>query len=118
MTASPTLHGVLLAYAYDVVIQISHTAFVNAQVAVEGRLARWLLMYHDRVDGDALHITHEFLSLMLGVRRAGVTNALSNLRSAELISLHRATVTVRDRDGLEGVAGDAYGAAEAPWAMS
>jgi CRP-like cAMP-binding protein len=112
METSSTLRHNLLAFAYNMLVQISHTAFVNGNVGVEGRLARWLLMYHDRVDGDLLHVTHEFLSLMLGVRRAGVTIALSKLRHAGIISVHRARVTVLDRHRLESAAGEAYGAAE------
>ena len=73
-------------------------------------------MCHDRVDGDALSTTHEFLSLMLGVRRAGVTVALQALEDCGLISTKRGRVTVLDRAKLEAVAGDSYGVPEAEYA--
>jgi hypothetical protein len=83
---------------------------------LEQRLARWLLMCHDRVDGDELSTTHEFLSLMLGVRRAGVTELLKTLEDRGLVSTKRGQVSVRDRVGLEGIAGDSYGVPEAEYA--
>jgi CRP-like cAMP-binding protein len=78
-------------------------------------LARWLLMAHDRIGDDTLPLTHEFLSLMLGIRRPGVTNALSALRKQGLISYKRGDITVRDRKGLERTAGEAYGIPEAEY---
>ena len=59
--------------------QTANTAFSNGTATLEERLARWLLMANDRLDGDEIPLTHEFLSLMLGVRRAGVTVALNYL---------------------------------------
>jgi DNA-binding transcriptional MocR family regulator len=94
-------------------IQIGQTALANGSHTLEQRLARWLLMCHDRVDGDEVFTTHEFLSLMLGVRRAGVTDALKILEERGLISTKRGRVTVLDRMGLDGVAGDSYGVCEA-----
>jgi DNA-binding transcriptional regulator YhcF (GntR family) len=73
-------------------------------------------MCHDRVDGDKLSTTHEFLSLMLGVRRAGVTVALQALEDRGLIATKRGQVTVLDRATLEEVAGDSYGVSEAEYA--
>jgi CRP-like cAMP-binding protein len=67
-------------------VQTTHTAISNAQSRLDKRLARWLLMAHDRIGEDALPLTHEFLSLMLAVRRAGVTSALKALREKNLIS--------------------------------
>jgi hypothetical protein len=80
---------------------------------LEQRLARWLLMCHDRVDGDDLAHTHEFLSLILSVRRAGVTDMLKVLEDRGLISCKRGQITLLDRAALEGVASDSYGAPEA-----
>jgi CRP-like cAMP-binding protein len=74
-------------------------------------LARWLLMSHDRL-GDTLPLTHEFLGLMLGVRRPSVTDALHLLEGKQLIRAERGLITVRDRKGLEEIAGDAYGVPE------
>ena len=97
-------------------IQVGQTALANGSHTLEQRLARWLLMYHDRVDGDEVFTTHEFLSLMLGVRRAGVTDALKILEDRGMISTKRGRVTVLDRMGLDGVAGDSYGVPEAEYA--
>ena len=76
------------------------------------RLARWLLMAQDRIQDDTLPLTHEFLSLMLAVRRPGVTDALKELRQRGLISYRRGEITINDRKGIARVAGDAYGTPE------
>lgn len=92
--------------------QISYTALCNISCQVDERLARWLLMSHDRVDGDEIALTHDFISLMLGVRRPSVTNALHVLEGRKLIQSERGRITVRDRKGLEEFAGNAYGKPE------
>jgi CRP-like cAMP-binding protein len=79
------------------------------------RLARWLLMAHDRIGEDTLPLTHEFLSLMLGVRRPGVTQAIHALRGQGLISYRRGLITVEDRKGMQRKAGAAYGVPEAEY---
>lgn len=96
-------------------MQTTHTAIANAQARTDIRLARWLLMAHDRIGDDTLPLTHEFLSLMLGVRRPGVTEALNVLRKQGLISYQRGQITVKDRKRLERTAGDAYGIPEAEY---
>jgi len=116
MAASSSLHQHLLRFVQTFMIQTAQTALANGSHLLEERLARWLLMCHDRVDGDALFTTHEFLSLMLGVRRAGVTEALKVLEDRGLISTKRSQVTVLDRVKLEAVAGDSYGVPEAEYA--
>src|SRR5215207_1820762 len=113
---SASLHQHLLRFVQAFTIQIGQTALSNGSHTLEQRLARWLLMCHDRVDGDDLATTHEFLSLMLGVRRAGVTLALQALEGRGLISTKRGQITVLDRAKLEEVAGDSYGVAEAEYA--
>jgi hypothetical protein len=75
---SATLHRLLLKYVQSFMVQTAHTAVANARAKGPERLARWLLMAQDRVGGDTLALTHEFLGLMLGVRRAGVTEAPMN----------------------------------------
>jgi CRP-like cAMP-binding protein len=112
----PSLHRFLLRYAQALNVQTSGTAFANANHTLEMRLARWLLMCHDRVDGDDIAITHEFMSMMLGVRRAGVTTALHILEGNQLIRSTRGVVTIRDRAKLEELADDAYGLPEAEYA--
>ena len=112
----PSLHRLLLRYAQALTVQTSSTAFANANHTLEMRLARWLLMCHDRIDGDDIEITHEFMSMMLGVRRAGVTTALHVLEGNRLIRSTRGTVTIRNRERLEELADDAYGLPEREYA--
>lgn len=96
-------------------MQTSHTAISKTQSKTDIRFARWLLMAHDRIGGDTLPLTHEFLSLMLAVRRAGVTDALNLLRKQEIISYQRGQITIHDRKGMERIAGEAYGIPEAEY---
>ena len=116
MDERPSLHRVLLRYAQALSVQTSGTAFANAEHTLEMRLARWLLMCHDRVDGDDIPITHEFMSMMLAVRRAGVTTATHILESNGLIRAKRGVITILDRDRLEALADNAYGLPEAEYA--
>ena len=111
--ASATLQQRLLRFVHAFTVQIGQTALANASHLIEERLARRLLMCHDRVDGDDLVATHEFLSLMLGVRRSGVTVALQSLEDRGIISTRRGQVRVVDRAKLEAVAGDSYSLPEA-----
>jgi CRP-like cAMP-binding protein len=113
MKASVSLHGVFLRYVQVFMVQTAHTAIANARAKVDERLARWLLMAHDRVGGNKLPLTHEFLALMLGVRRAGVTEALHSLVHQNVIEAGRGEIIVLDRKGLERSAGASYGTPEA-----
>jgi CRP-like cAMP-binding protein len=113
--ASLSLRDSLLKFVQAFGVQTTHTAICNAQSRLDVRLARWLLMAHDRIGDDALPLTHEFLSLMLGVRRPGVTEALHTLRKQGLISYRRGQIAVKDRKGLERAAGEAYGTPEAEY---
>jgi CRP-like cAMP-binding protein len=106
----------LRLYAQALNVQTCATAFANAEHTLEMRLARWLRMFHDRVDGDDLALTHEFLAMMLGVRRAGVTTTIHLLEGNGLIRGTRGLLKVRDRAGLERLADDAYGLPEAEYA--
>ncbi|WP_409560308.1 Crp/Fnr family transcriptional regulator [Hyphomicrobium sp. MC8b] len=112
-TKSPTIQNLFLKSAYLFMVQVAHTALANAHGQLEERLARWLLMACDRSDGDEMVLTHEFLALMLGVRRAGVTTALQHLTARGLIETARGSVTIRDREGLEESAAGLYGVPEA-----
>ena len=89
-----------LRYAHSFHIQTTRTNLANGRSKIEERLARWLLMADDRVDGDELPLTHEFLAIMLGVRRAGVTVAIQALEAAGLIVAKRGRITILDRQGL------------------
>jgi CRP-like cAMP-binding protein len=110
---SATLHRKLLLYGHAFLLQTGYTAMANGRSKIEERLARWLLMAHDRVDGDILTLTHDFLSIMLGVRRPGVTHAVNLLERTGLIHANRGTITIVDRSGLEESSNGAYGAPEA-----
>ncbi|WP_287387777.1 Crp/Fnr family transcriptional regulator [Mesorhizobium sp.] len=116
LSSSPTLRLFLLRYVQSLHIQTSYTALVNARLRLECRLARWLVMCQDRVEGDRLAVTHEFLSVMLGVRRPGVTVALQVLEGRGLIRSNRGEVVVRDRAGLIVLANESYGQPEAEYA--
>ena len=100
-------------YAHVFAVQTGYTALANARGKIEERLARWLLMTHDRMDDNQLKLTHEFISLMLGVRRAGVTDALQAFEAKGLIDRARSTVVVKDRDRLVEAANGLYGPPEA-----
>lgn len=110
---SRTLERLLLAYAECFALQIAGTSLAYATRTIEERLARWLLMCDDRADGGLVPLTHEQLSLMLGVRRAGVTVALQSLEGAQIVETKRGVIRILDRDGLLRLAGDAYGGPEA-----
>jgi hypothetical protein len=99
-------------FCYLVGVQAAYTALSNAVHQVDERLARWLLMCHDRTATDEISLTHEFLSLMLAVRRPSVTTAIHMLEGNRFISAERGFITIRDREGLEEFAADAYGGPE------
>jgi CRP-like cAMP-binding protein len=113
MDESSTLRQPFLLYAQAFAIQTSQTALANGRHKLEERLARWLLMAHDRRESDDLQLTHESIAVMLGVRRPGVTLALNLLEKNGLITVGRGLITVSDREGLIEAANGAYGAAEA-----
>jgi hypothetical protein len=108
ITKSTTLHQALLRYVQVFLRQTTETALANGRAKIEERLARWLLLAHDRIDGDELKLTHEFLAVMLGVRRSGITTALQELERKGLIAHRRSLVTILDREGLEQGSKSAY----------
>jgi CRP-like cAMP-binding protein len=105
---SVALHRVLLRYAHAFLIQTTQTALANGRSNIEERLARWLLMAADRTDDSALHLTHEFLATMLGVRRSGVTIALQGLERTGFIAHKRGVITILDREALEKSSNGTY----------
>jgi CRP-like cAMP-binding protein len=113
--ASESLRDLLLKYVQAFGVQATHTAINNAHSRLDRRLARWLLMAHDRLGIDVLPLTHEFLAIMLGVHRPGVTDTLKKLTKQELITHVRGNITVKDRKGLERLAADSYGVPEAEY---
>jgi CRP-like cAMP-binding protein len=106
---SEGLRNRLLRYMQALHVQVSQTAVCNKHHSLEERLTRWLLMAHDRAGEDQFPMTHEFMSLMLGVRRAGVSVTANVLKQAGLIQYRNGHLTVLDRPGLEDAACECYG---------
>jgi CRP-like cAMP-binding protein len=113
--ASPSLHKLLLQFSYVFSVQVSQTAIANGHNTIDVRLARWLLMCQDRADSPEFPMTHEFLSHMLAVRRAGITDALNLLEAKKCIRAMRARILITDRKCLEAIAGGSYGIPEAEY---
>ncbi|WDR01894.1 Crp/Fnr family transcriptional regulator [Devosia algicola] len=112
LAQSISLNIIFNRYARSFAIQIASTALANGRSRLEERLARWLVMVQDRIDSDKIAITHEFLSVMLGVRRSGVTDALHILEGRGLVRANRGEIVIRDREGLIVLGDGAYGMAE------
>ena len=108
ISQSRSLERALLSFAHSFLNQTANTALSNGTATLEERLARWLLMANDRLKGNEVPLTHEFLSLMLGVRRAGVTVALHYLEQRAVISLARKQIVITDRRGLKAAANGTY----------
>ncbi len=113
MDALPVLRRLLLQALEAFMAQVSQTAACNSRHNLPQRLARWLLMAHDRVNGDELPLTQEFLSKMLAVRRSGMTVALQSLRITGTINQGRGRILICDRPGLEAAACGCYGRVKA-----
>ena len=109
---SGPLRGIMLRYAHAFFNQVAQSAACAHFHSLEQRCCRWLLMTRDRMPSDHFLLTQEFLAMMLGVRRAGVTVAASALQRAGLIRYDRGRVTILDRDGLEERACECYAALE------
>ncbi len=102
------LQDMLLRYTQAFITQISQTAACNRAHPVEGRLAKWLLMCQDRAYSKELELTHEFIATMLGVRRAGITEAACQLKDEGAINYRRGQVTIVDRERLEAISCECY----------
>lgn len=107
---NPRLRHAIQRYLYVLTVQSSQNAACGHFHEVEPRLARRLLMAHDRSQGDSFHLTHEFIADMLGVRRSGVTIAAGALQRRKLIHYRRGDITILDRQGLEDAACECYAA--------
>ncbi len=106
----PSLRPMLLRYALAFQAQVTQTAACNGHHALDQRLARWLLMAHDRACGDSFPMTQELLALMLCVHRPGVTVSARLFQQAGLIRYAQGQMTITDRPGLEAAACECYGA--------
>jgi CRP-like cAMP-binding protein len=102
------LQRLLHRYLHSLLTQISQSAVCNRFHAVDARLARWLLMTHDRVGSDEFRLTQEFLSNMLGVRREAVSKAAGALQKREFVDYSRGHITILNRAGLEATACQCY----------
>lgn len=102
------LHDAVLKFFNRLMIQISQTMLCNRVHHVDERLARWLLMCHDRTDGDVLRLTQEFLAIILGVTRVTINGSASELQSRGFIKYSRGHITIADRAGLESSACECY----------
>jgi CRP-like cAMP-binding protein len=111
----PGITRMLTNYVQVFMVQAAFTALANGRHNVEDRLSRWLLMAHDGADRDEIPLTHALLAVMLGVRRPGVTVALSALERRGLIAIGRGSIIIIDREGLEESAHGIYGQPEAEY---
>jgi CRP-like cAMP-binding protein len=112
MKRSESLAAVVTRSMEAFAVQLAYTAASNALHEVNERLARWILMCDDRASGNELPLTHEYISVMLAVRRPSVTTALHVLEGSGFIKSTRGVIAIRDRSGLEEYARDAYGKPE------
>src|ERR1700675_837788 len=105
---SAALKREVFLFTHLLMIQVAQTAACNRFHVVTQRMARWMLMTRDRVNSNEFRITQEFLALMLGVRRVGVSAAMSDLRQRRLIAYSRGTITILDHEGLVALACGCY----------
>lgn len=105
---SERLHQLVLNRIEARLTETAQTALCNQMHSIEQRLARWVLTLADRLHADELHVTHEHVANMVGVRRAGITNAIGILREAGLVEAGRGAITILDRPKMEAQACECY----------
>lgn len=108
----PAFNALLLRFIHNFMVQTAHSALANGHHTIEERLARWLLMCHDRIGANEFVMTHQFLAIMLAVRRSGVTEALHMLEGQNIIQSTRGRIEILNRKRLEKAAGGSYGVPE------
>ena len=113
LSRNPTLIFSLLPFVEALTVQMGRSILSNARDALGVRVARWLLMRHDRVGGDELLICHDKIAFSLGIRRASVTDVLHIIEGDGLIRCRRGRIVIRNRKGLETMAAESYGRPEA-----
>lgn len=118
IASSPRVGFLLHRFATVVGIQMAETLGACALRRIDIRLARWILLRHDRVGGDEIALQHEEVAANLGTRRASITDALHVIEGAGIVRCRRGRLLVRDRPGLEQLAGNFYGQAEAVYRLS
>ncbi len=106
--ASPSLRQLMAFYQFAFLQQISQTVACNGLHSIGPRCCRWLLMTRDRVGNDGIHLTHEYLGVMLGVRRASVSETMKPLQDAGILRSHRGTITILDAKRLQARACECY----------
>ena len=102
------VRDLFVSYSETLLSQVQQTVACNAMHSTEERMCRWLLMMHDRAEGEILAYTHEFLSHMLGANRKSVTLAAQSMQTAGLISYRRGNMQILDRSGLEKASCECY----------
>jgi CRP-like cAMP-binding protein len=105
---SEHIRNLFVSYSETLLSQVMQTVACNSLHSVEERMCRWLLMMHDRAEGESMAYTHEFLAHMLGANRTSITHAAISLQHAGLISYRRGTMQVKDRVGLENACCECY----------
>jgi CRP-like cAMP-binding protein len=115
ISESPEAELFIRKYVYAFLTQVSSNILTSEQDLLEKRVARWLLMCHDRIDGDTIPITHEMLALMTSAQRPTVTNIVNDMRAAGMIDLARGRVQIKSRPQLHRCADGAYGLSEQYW---
>jgi CRP-like cAMP-binding protein len=105
---SEHVRDLFVSYSETLLSQVQQTVACNSMHTTEERMCRWLLMMHDRAEGEALQYTHEFLSNMLGANRKSITLAAQSMQTAGLISYRRGTIQVLNRGGLEKASCECY----------
>lgn len=112
------MHDVVLLFMHKLMTQVSQITLCNRLHTLEERLSRWLLMCHDRIDGDRISLTQELLALMLGVRRESVTLAAGNLQANGALQYSRGRIQVIDRTGLERASCECYSIVKTEYART
>jgi CRP-like cAMP-binding protein len=105
---SEHVRNLFVSYSETLLSQVQQTVACNAMHTTEERMCRWLLMMHDRAEGELLTYTHEFLANILGANRKSVTIAAQSMQTAGLISYRRGTIQILDRQGLEKASCECY----------